>query len=87
MSVANFKDHHQFRRMFWRITDSSKTSCQEKDATHVEIETRHSCYRNSFTFEWPAEEVKVWELTTMLNTAFDCGKSVARADVRDALGI
>lgn len=87
MSVANFKDHHQFRRMFWRIEDGSKTSCQEQDVTHVEIETRYSCYRHSFTFTWPAEEVKVWELTTMLNTAFECGKGAAQADMRASLGL
>lgn len=87
MSVANFKDHPQFRRMFWRIADGMKTSCQEQDATHVEIETRYSHYRHSFTFALPAEEVKVWELTTMLDTAFNCGKGVARADMRAALGV
>lgn len=85
--MDEFTEHHAYRRMFWREADGVRTSCTEADATSVEIETRNGQYRTSFSFAWPAEQLRAWELTNMLNVAFRFGKADARAGMRAALGL
>ena len=83
----DFREHHNYRRMFWKRSSENSTSCGPDEATHVEIEVRRGPFRTSLVFEWPGQRVRADDLTAMLDTAFDYGKAHAKAEVRAVLGL
>lgn len=76
-----------YQRAFWRHSDGYKISCQEAEADTIEIENKNGCYRSSLSFAWPQDQVKAWELTCMLDTAYHRGQAAAKAEVRAVLGL
>jgi hypothetical protein len=85
--MTEFREHPSFRKMFWKTSGEGRTSCTQSEATEVELETRNGCYRTSFIFRWPEEQLKAEDLMRMLETAFACGKDRALANVRAAIGL